>query len=348
MKNCATTQEADIYMLRLEENTNDSLKILSDDKILQIVQRLEPRDFENFSEITSEGTAFIHIVVWKNTKVVIKKLAKSSMKEAINEICLTGLIGPNPNIILFYGVTKLEDEEKYSLVLEYADGGTLGTFLRDYTITFKWEKQLRFAKDITSAILWLHVKKGIIHGDLHPNNILIHKDTVKLVDFGRSCLKVSKCYNTEVWGVIPYVDPKMLNRETSYMLNEKSDIYSLGVIFWELISRSFPFNYETRDNHDVMLEILNGKREKPIPNTNVKFIELYQKCWEHEPDKRPDICQVDSDLSSIDSENNNVSTVYSKERETIKKIEIEDSDLSNCDKDCDLNAILTCQDPFLL
>ncbi|PKY44222.1 hypothetical protein RhiirA4_458440 [Rhizophagus irregularis] len=74
----------------------------------------------------------------------------------------------------YYGVTKLEgnitilqyickylfidmsvsiDEEKYSLVLEYADCGTLGKYLRDDTMTFNWEKQLRFAKEIASAIL---------------------------------------------------------------------------------------------------------------------------------------------------------------------------------------------------
>jgi len=58
------------------------------------------------------------------------------------------------------------DETNYSLVLEYAEGGTLGKYLRDNTITFKWESQLKFAKEIASAISWLHVDKGIIHGDL--------------------------------------------------------------------------------------------------------------------------------------------------------------------------------------
>jgi serine/threonine protein kinase len=58
------------------------------------------------------------------------------------------------------------DEINYSLVPEYAEGGTLGKYLRDNTITFKWESQLKFAKEISSAISWLHVDKRIIHGDL--------------------------------------------------------------------------------------------------------------------------------------------------------------------------------------
>ena len=52
-------------------------------------------------------------------------------------------------------------KEKYSLVLEYAEGGTLRNYLRKNAVPFNWENQLRFAKEIASAILWLHDVKGI-------------------------------------------------------------------------------------------------------------------------------------------------------------------------------------------
>lgn len=66
---------------------------------------------------------------------------------------------------------------------------------------------------------------------------------------------------------------------------------------------------------------------------------MWIECWGHEPDERPDILQVNLELKRmIDSENNNTYTVvYSNERETSEKIENEDSDLSNCEEDCDLN-----------
>src|SRR6266498_3098001 len=100
------------------------------------------------------------------------------------------MVNFHPNIIQFCGITKLKgkiiylnnlylftlnvlftcfytlDETNYSLVLEYAEGGTLRKYLRDSTVTFKWENQLKFAKEIASVISWLHVDKGIIHGDL--------------------------------------------------------------------------------------------------------------------------------------------------------------------------------------
>ena len=56
-------------------------------------------------------------------------------------------------------------EENYSLVLEYADSGTLGEYLKDNATTFGWERQLKFAKEISSAILCLHDNK-IVHRDL--------------------------------------------------------------------------------------------------------------------------------------------------------------------------------------
>ncbi|PKK61485.1 hypothetical protein RhiirC2_756698, partial [Rhizophagus irregularis] len=92
------------------------------------------------------------------TKYAIKKFVDNK------EVYLTKTVNPHANIIQFYGVTKKKDEEKYSLVLEYAEGGTLRDCLRNNTI--EWNNQLRFAREIASAILWLHVDKGIVHGDL--------------------------------------------------------------------------------------------------------------------------------------------------------------------------------------
>ncbi|RGB31050.1 kinase-like domain-containing protein [Rhizophagus diaphanus] len=80
-------------------------------------------------------------------------------------VYLTNIANGHKHIIQFYGLTKLQDEKKYSLVLEYAEGGTLRDYLRNDTISFEWKDQLRFAEETASAILWLH-DGGIIHGDL--------------------------------------------------------------------------------------------------------------------------------------------------------------------------------------
>ncbi|CAB4396405.1 unnamed protein product [Rhizophagus irregularis] len=259
-------------MLRLEESdTKNTLKVLLDDETLRTIHRYEPQDFKDLTEIASGASAFVYYVRKNTSKFAIKKFKNPKEEAIIKEIHLMGIVSPHPNIITFYGVTKL-DETNYSLVLEYADK-TLRNYLRDDAIPFKWESQLNFAREIANAISWLHDDKEIIHGDLHPNNILINDGKIKVADFGRSCQRKESVSHTKAY----------------------------GVLFWELTSRSSPFNFEKRfDRDSIKLMILNRVRENPIPKTNDKFVSLYKKCWQHEPDERPPICQIIEELDSID------------------------------------------------
>jgi serine/threonine protein kinase len=112
----------------------------------------------------------------------------------------------------------------------------------------------------------------------HANNILIHEKSIKLADFGLSKKIDEKSSSTsKIFGVMPYIDPMGLN-DQSYKLDKKSDVYSVGVLMWQISSGYKPFrdaDYDAR----LVIAILKGKREKIIDGTSVEYSNLYRsKC----------------------------------------------------------------------
>ena len=91
-------------------------------------------------------------------------------------------------------------------------------------------------------------------------NILVHQKKIKLADFGLS-MKIAEVSSnvSKIFGVVPYVDPKGL-KDPRHKLDRKSDVYSIGVLMWQISSGRQPFHAEGV-NHDIslILAIINGK-----------------------------------------------------------------------------------------
>ena len=102
-----------------------------------------------------------------------------------------------------------------------------------------------------------------------------------MVDFGLSKrIETATDSKSKLFGIVPYVDPKSFSRQRNsnkkYSLNEKSDIYSVGVLLWEISSGWPPF-YNEGESYDIGLvfDISQGLRETPIPNTPEDYVKLY-------------------------------------------------------------------------
>ncbi|CAG8515350.1 10060_t:CDS:2 [Paraglomus occultum] len=124
---------------------------------------------------------------------------------------------------------------------------------------------------------------------LNPSssNILIHNGTAKITDFGLSTMLVQLLSESRGEGTAAYRDPVSF-RDPSYRRKKESDVFSLGVMLWEISSGKVPC--EGCKSHEVPKYREKGFRDPPSFETPETYVRLYEKCWEEDPYKRP-ICK---------------------------------------------------------
>lgn len=163
----------------------------------------------------------------------------------------------HPNIVSIYDVG--EQEEIYYIVMEYVPGQTLKQYIQQHA-PIPVEKAVDIMTQITSAIAHAH-QFGIIHRDLKPQNILIDDNgTVKVTDFGIAVALSSTTITqtNSVLGSVHYLSPEQAR---GGLANKKSDIYSLGIVLFELLTGRVPFSGESA----VSIALKHLQTETPSP-----------------------------------------------------------------------------------
>lgn len=200
----------------------------------------------------------------------------------------------HPNIVNIYDVG--EDGGSQYIVMEYVSGPTLKEVIQQKGCLEPIEA-VRIAKEIASALESAH-RNNLVHCDIKPHNILVMPDGhIKVTDFGiaRAVSASTMTYSGSVMGSVHYFSPEQAK---GTVITTKSDVYSLGVVLYEMLTGKLPFNGET--SVSIALKHL---QEEPVPirqlNPSIPPVleAIVQKAMSKDPADRPSSTELYADLN---------------------------------------------------
>ncbi len=246
--------------------------------------------------------------IWQSQIVAVKELSGSltvqAEKELYNEAAIMmylAQMSQDPGLIVrLLGVAV--EKPTYALVMEYLPCGTLFELLQAHS-ELPEDLMYQIAMDILHGLDLLH-KKQILHRDLRSHNVLLHiwkgRLCAKLSDFGLSSVKSSVRSSTmkkiDSVGTLGWMAPELFRRGSKS--TAASDIYSYGMVLWELITHAIPFS-DAEKPELISQWVLSGDREKipdPCPAVLGKII---PRCWEAKPEDRITLEEIQNELAEI-------------------------------------------------
>lgn len=189
----------------------------------------------------------------------------------------------HPNIVRVYNVS-FGDRLQY-IVMEYVDGITLKEYIEQQG-AINWKETVHFVGQILAALQHAH-DKGIVHQDIKPQNIMLLQDgTIKVTDFGIA--RFSRTENTSTSenaiGSVHYISPEQARGE---MTDDKADIYSIGVVMYEMLTGKLPFQADTAVSVAMMQLQQEPQRPREImPSLPLGLEQITMRAMQKNPNDR--------------------------------------------------------------
>lgn len=168
----------------------------------------------------------------------------------------------HPNIVKFHDILKDPTTQNVFIVMEYVEGRTLSQMIGKETGPIPFDRAYPIFKQVLDGIGYAH-SLGVVHRDIKPSNIIITSSgTVKILDFGiaRDETGQTLTQSGTVIGTLQYASPEQIKGER---VDQRSDIYSLGMTLYEMLSGRLPLEINTStSSYHVMQRVLN----EPVPD----------------------------------------------------------------------------------
>lgn len=247
-------------------------------------------------ELGQGSFGVVYKALWlKTTSVAVKKLLKALTPDLLEEFKKETEVHMHlrhPNVIMLYGICL--PPPHFGMVLEFMANGSLDQVLQRPG-ECSWSTRLTFALEMVSGLLYLH-SRNIVHRDLKSLNVLIDEHMhAKIADFGLAKIR----HSTETLTVGPMGTPCWMAPELfdEGACDKTTDIYAIGIIFWEIATRRKP--YEGKSLAQLIMDLMNEKREKIPTETPQKFAALIKRCWAQRAEARPMIEDVVQNMQDI-------------------------------------------------
>ncbi|BFI43450.1 protein MpMAPKKK26 [Marchantia polymorpha subsp. ruderalis] len=227
--------------------------------------------------------------MWRGTEVAIKRLLEQDLTDEntadfCNEISLLSRLR-HPNVILFMGACTTPPH--LSMVTEYMHMGSLYSLvhLTGQGKKLSYRRRLKMLRDICRGMMSVQ-RMNIVHRDLKSANCLVDKHwTVKICDFGLSRLASGPVQDSTAAGTPEWMAPELLRNEP---VTDKCDVFSLGVIMWELCTLKRP--WKDVEPMQVVYKVAHAKARLEIPEGLLG--KLIADCWAEVPSARPSYDEI--------------------------------------------------------
>ena len=222
-------------------------------------------------------------------QIKVEDMTKQEKDDVINESTILSKLD-HPNIIKFFEFFESKTpQQTFNIVTEYADGGDLSEKIKEQNKTpFKESDILDYFTQICLALKHIHEKK-IIHRDLKSGNVFLMKSgLVKLGDFGiAKTFKNTMDKAKTMVGTPYYLSPEIIQGKP---YDNKSDIWSLGVLLYEMMTFKMPFEANTLPM--LSMKIMRGNYTPPSSMYTKDLREIVSKCLMVDPSRRPSIREI--------------------------------------------------------
>eukprot|EP00250_Pteridium_aquilinum_P002112 c12315_g1_i1 orf=493-4239(+) len=277
------------------------------------LQMIRNCDLEELRELGSGTFGTVYHGKWRGTDVAIKRIKASCftgrqaerdrlVADFWREAYILGQLH-HPNVVAFYGVVPDGPGGTLATVTEYMVNGSLKQVLQNKDRALDRRKRLLIAMDAAFGMEYLH-GKNVVHFDIKCENLLVNlRDTqrpiCKVGDLGLSKVKQQTFVSGGVRGTLPWMAPELLNGSSS-LVSEKVDVFSFGIVMWELLTGEEP--YANMHYGAIIGGIVNNTLRPTVPRwCDPAWRSLMEKCWAADPEERPTFLEIANTLRAMEA-----------------------------------------------